>query len=494
MTASEENNKTGGNGYRNILKGTSVFGGVQVFLILINLIRGKFVALSLGPEGMGISSLFSSAFNTIVRGSSLGLNLALVKEVSQNSDDRTRFGNVLAVVYRLMWVTALGGAIFCALFSRWLSQLTFHTPDYAWQFVLLAVAVFFTLAGGVRFALMQGLRQVRRISLSSLVGALTGLVAGVPLYYFFGDKGIVPAIVVLSLTTFLFYYWNTRSLRTDVRFSWKEHRGMVRQFLALGFVLMASDMIGTIGTYVLNIFLERVGGVDSVGLFQSANSITSQYMGAVFAALSLEYFPRLSKVASDNARMCDVVNRQSLIVVLVMAPLAIAMILTAPLLIRLLLTDRFMPVLGLVRWMGLGIFLCAMQFPLGYISFAKNNKRVFFLLEGVLTNVLTIGGNMLSFYLWGLEGIGYSVVAVNLLSLGIYYVVNHRLYDYSFSGAVCREYLLGTLLCAAALLASLQGEDVGVYLTMGGLCLLSVAYSIWRLRSLMKSDENGNEG
>ena len=50
------------------------------------------------------------------------------------------------------------------------------------------------------------------------------------------------------------------------------------------------------------------------------------------------------------------------------------------------------------------------------------------------------------------------------------------------------------LLCAAALLASLRGEGVGVYLTMGGLCLLSVAYSIWRLRSLMKSDENGNEG
>ncbi|MFK1880757.1 hypothetical protein ACIXEK_02480 [Bacteroides fragilis] len=41
-------------GYRTILKGTAIFGGVQVFNIVINLIRGKLVALFLGPEGMGI--------------------------------------------------------------------------------------------------------------------------------------------------------------------------------------------------------------------------------------------------------------------------------------------------------------------------------------------------------------------------------------------------------------------------------------------------------
>ncbi len=72
------------NSYRSILKGTSVFGGVQVFQILINMVRGKFVALFLGPDGMGVSALLTSATGTVQQFGSLGLNLAIVKEVAAN--------------------------------------------------------------------------------------------------------------------------------------------------------------------------------------------------------------------------------------------------------------------------------------------------------------------------------------------------------------------------------------------------------------------------
>ncbi len=59
---------------------------MQVFLILINLVRGKFVAMFLGPEGMGISSLFNATSNTMVKASSFGLNLAIVKEVAAENE------------------------------------------------------------------------------------------------------------------------------------------------------------------------------------------------------------------------------------------------------------------------------------------------------------------------------------------------------------------------------------------------------------------------
>ncbi len=67
------------NSYKSIIKGTSIFGGVQILNILISLVRGKFVAMLLGPEGMGISALFTNSANSIQRLASLGLNLAIVK-------------------------------------------------------------------------------------------------------------------------------------------------------------------------------------------------------------------------------------------------------------------------------------------------------------------------------------------------------------------------------------------------------------------------------
>ena len=46
---------------RAILKGTALFGGTQAFTMLLNLVKGKCVAILLGAYGMGVSSLLSSA-------------------------------------------------------------------------------------------------------------------------------------------------------------------------------------------------------------------------------------------------------------------------------------------------------------------------------------------------------------------------------------------------------------------------------------------------
>ena len=42
------------NVYSHILKSTIVFGGMQGFNVLIGLLRNKFVALFIGPAGMGL--------------------------------------------------------------------------------------------------------------------------------------------------------------------------------------------------------------------------------------------------------------------------------------------------------------------------------------------------------------------------------------------------------------------------------------------------------
>ena len=46
--------------YRSIFKATSLFGGVQVYQILIQIIKSKFVAVLLGPAGVGIMGLYQS--------------------------------------------------------------------------------------------------------------------------------------------------------------------------------------------------------------------------------------------------------------------------------------------------------------------------------------------------------------------------------------------------------------------------------------------------
>lgn len=69
--------------YRSIFKATSLFGGVQVYQILIQIIKSKFVAVLLGPAGVGIMGLYQSGLQLIQQISSMGLAASAVRDVSE---------------------------------------------------------------------------------------------------------------------------------------------------------------------------------------------------------------------------------------------------------------------------------------------------------------------------------------------------------------------------------------------------------------------------
>ncbi len=481
--------KTSDNSYKSILKGTSIFGGVQIFQILINLVRTKYVALLLGTEGMGISALFTSSSNTIQRFSSLGLNLAIVREMAEKSNDEDSVSKVIRLSLKLLIATSLLGAIICICFAFPLSKLTFGDSSMGWQFMLLGIAVALGIASTGIMSMLQGLHQVKRLSKASIVGGLTGLLVGVPLYYWFGTKGIVPAMIALSLSMFLFYFI---SLRKTVeikpsQFSFEEQKPIVRRLIGMGVILMSNDIIVTAITYVINLVIRTLGSVDEVGLYQAANSATAQYSGLVFTAMAMDYFPRLTKASSDNRLMHGIVNRQTEIVSLIIAPAATLLILTAPLVIKILFTSQFTPILPLMRWMGLGIAIRAITFPMAYITFAKGNKRVFFILEGIVCNTLTLTLSCLGYYLFGLIGLGYALVADNALCLIIYYLVNHSLYGYTFTRASILS-MLGAIVITIACFTSAFIQDTTIsYALMATVCSASAILSVIYLRRRLKS-------
>lgn len=477
------------NSYRSILKGTSAFGGVQLFQILINLVRGKFVAVILGPDGWGVSSLLASAMASIQQFASLGLNLAIVNEVAASKDDPGRLSRALAVGKRLVMATSLTGALVCLLFSVPLSVFTFGSGDRALWFALLGIAVFFSIAGAGLMSVLQGLRCVRRLSLASLVGASSGLVFGVPLYWLFGIHGIVPAMILLALSNFTFYFISVRrELRGHprARFLWAEHRPLVRKLIGLGVVMMASSLIGTLVSYAISAWIRHAGSMTDVGLYQAANSATGQYVGLVFAAMSLDYLPRLSAASADRAKLSDVVNRQTEIVSLIIAPIVVAVMLSTPLIIRVLFTGEFLAVAELLRWMAFGVLFKGLMYPLGYISFAREDKRLFFWLEGVMSNMMTLALSV-GFYRWfGLVGLGMALVADCSICLLVYLCVTRRRYSVVYTGRTALSVVVSVVIAGAGFAASFLSATAVSCALMSTVLVISLLLSVLRLRRLLR--------
>ena len=484
--------------YRSVAKGTALMGGVQVFNILINVIKGKLVAMFLGPAGMGVVSLLTSSTNVVQQFSSLGLNLAIVKEIA-GAESTEKRNLIIAVVRKLLILTAILGSFLTVILSPWLSEWSFGDKSYTVHFVFLGVMVFFMTASNGEASILQGAHTIKRLAYSSLVGSSVGLLVGVPLYYFFGQDGIVPAMIALSLATFAFYRYHSGKEfgKISLRFSWKEQSPFVKSMIAFGFISMISTLLGTFANYGVNAFVRYHGALHDVGLFQAANSITNQYVGLVFAAMSVDYFPRLAAVSNDTAKVNNAVNLQAEIVLLVVAPIVMVMILVAPLLIRILLTEEFLVLGPVVRVMAVGIFLKAISFPMGYISFAKGDKKTFFWMEGVWGNLLTLTFNICFYYLWGLIGLGISMVGIYAVILGVYLVVTKRLYQYKIDKTVLFLVIFLGGMLALCYMASLISDGIISYALMSLVCVMAISYSVKELDkrigivSVLKAKING---
>lgn len=486
MPSAEDRNKIEDNSNRSILKGISIFGGVQIFQILINLVRGKFVAMILGPQGMGVSSLLYTSATTIQTFSSLGINFALVREIAAKKNDSS-LPTIYAVANKLIYFTAVLGALFCFSFSHYLSNLTFGSPKYTIYFMFLSIMVFFSIAGAGKLSILQGLHEVKRLSRSSIVGGLTGLFVGVPLYYLFGENGIVPAMIVLSISMFVFYNYSlTKACKIErIKISWKQHNTLIKNIIILGLILMGGTLVGNFVTYLINLFVRTYGSIDNVGLYQAANSITNQYVGIVFTSMSLDYFPRLTQNVDDNDFVRDIANRQIIILLYVITPLIIGLILTAPLLIQILLSEEFKSILELMRWMGFGILFRAFSFPLGYITFAKDNRKVYFWTEIILSNTINLLCSCIAYYYFNLIGLGITVVITGILSILIGLYVNHKLYGFSLEKETMKSSVIALSLCLSAFLLSFIDGTMS-YLSMTVLMLMSATVSYLRLKKMIK--------
>lgn len=477
------------NSYKSILKGTSIFGGVQVFNMLIAAVRLKFVAVILGPFGMGVAGLFNTASLTIQQFAGLGLNLAIVKEVGAAKEDKSVMSDLLAAIRPLIVLTALVGALFCMVVPGWLSDITFGDRDYTSGFSLLGVVVFFSVAGSGLMSVLQGLHEVKALSKASVIGSLVGLCVGVPLYWLWGTDGIVPAMAVLAFTTCLWYLLSLRRTLTSRCAIWRSemHLPILKRILVMGMILMSNDCIRNLCTYITNVFVRELGGMDDVGFYASCQTMTSQYSAIVFTAMAMDYLPRLSAVAGDNKAVSEVVNRQMVVVGLLIAPVVCAVIMFAPLVIRILQTESFLVAVPLLRWLALSVTLRALMYPLGYIVFAKDNRRLFFWMESVGANLLTLTLTCAGYALFGLAGLGYAAIVDCAICLCVYVGVNRRLYGYFMSRRVSMVAAMAIVSCVAMMAVSMT-MDGWIFYVFGGMLLIGVSVtSIKKLLTAVRS-------
>ena len=479
--------------YGHVLKFTGIFGGVQGLNVLVGLVRNKFVALLLGPDGMGLVSLFNTTVQLISQATHLGISVSAVRNISEYYDagDTEKVAHCVKVVRGWCLLTALLGMLVCVVAGPFLSNTTFSWGDHTLHFVLLAPAVGMIAITGGETAILKGQRKLGALALVQIVAALASLVIAIPIYYFFWQAGIVPVIVLMAFVTMCATLrFSLRIFPLQIRGArgiLGEGMGMIR----LGVAFTLAGIVGSGAEMFIRSFLNVAGSLDAVGLYNAGYMITITYAGLVFAAMESDYFPRLSAVNQDVEATNLMVNKQMEVSVLTIAPLLTSLIIFLPVLIPLLLSSQFLPIVAMTQVAALAMFFKAMTLPVAYITLARGLSVTYFVLESVYYVALVVL-IMVGYRHWGIWGTGLAITLAHLVEFLIINGYARWRYQYKQSSTVVKYFAVHLLIGLSAYILTMTVDEVAYWLLGALLIVVSLSFSLWVLNQKRKSSSTSN--
>lgn len=406
--------------FRKIFRATAISGLSSATTILANIMKGKVIAVFLGPSGIGLFGLLQSVLTTVSTISGMGINSSGIRQIAEVHAKNDAVG--LAAAYQVMWRAALLfgiiGAIILVMFRQSLAKLALGDVGHSGTLAWVGIAVVATTLAAVQSSLLNGLRKIEDLARINIVGAASSTLVALPAVYFCGEHGVTVTVVLTGVLMLAASTWYSRTVVLQrVSIVAKEQFQLSKKLLGLGFVFMASSLM-TVGTQlVVRSLIARNIDIAASGQFQAAWSISMLYLGFVLNAMGTEYYPRLSAVANDRETTNTMVNQQVEVVLLLACPIILLMLILSPQLVRLLYSGAFLETSEILRWQFVGDIFKVVSWTVAFILLAKGQGKAFFVAE-VLANLLYL---MMIFV--GIERWGVTVTGIAFLVMYVFYLL-----------------------------------------------------------------------
>ncbi|WP_044270101.1 oligosaccharide flippase family protein [Bacteroides timonensis] len=470
--------------YRQIIKATSIFGGVQVINILVGIARSKIIALLLGPSGYGLYSLLQSTIQMIAGFTNVGISSSSVRNISEAyaSENMEKITITVSVVNKLMLLLGGIGVIVTILLSRFISIFTFDSVDFEYAFIVLSITILFQQMMQAKMSVLQGMRKIKYLANSSVLGAILAFLISIPFYYFWKIDGIVPTLLLTSIITYLsvsYFYKKLKIeyVRLPLKVIWRNGKDMI----AMGFAMGLNSMLGLCISYFMRAFLNINGGIVEVGLFQAGWSVVSTYVGMIFTAMGTDYYPRLATVNKNDVKCCELMNQQGEISLLIITPIIILFLLFAPLAVVILYSSDFIAITTFMQLSMLGMIFKVGSWVMGYSFVAKGESKLYIYNE-LIANAYMLLLNICCYLSWGIDGLGVAFSLGYLVyMLQVYFIVKRR-YDFRLSRNAISIFLFSSLFVLASFAFIKYMAQPYSYVCTSIVMLFSFIYSILSLK------------
>ncbi|HWY74126.1 MAG TPA: O-antigen translocase [Verrucomicrobiae bacterium] len=428
--------------YGTILKSSAIIGGSTVVNMGLAVVRGKFMALLLGPGGVGFLGMYSNIVDLTRSFAGLGINSSGVRQIAEavGTGDNNRIARTVITLRRVAFYSGALGALLLLAFSKPIARYSFGDDKHTWDVAGLALAAFFLDVSAGQGALIQGMRRIADLARMNVLGAIYGTVFSVLIVYKYGAAGLVPSLICVAAMSILTSWWYARKVKVEkVPVTTNDLVDEASSLLKLGVVFMASALLPLAATYLVRSIILQKLDIDAAGYYAAAWALGGYYIGFILQAMGADFFPRLTAVANDHPECNRLVNEQTEVGILMACPGILAALAFAPPLMTLFYSHKFGPSTEIFRWICLGMLLRVLVWPMGFIIMAKGERKLFLWTE-LFSNIGFVAFAWVGLQLRGLQGVGIGFFALYVCHFTVIYFIVRHLSGFRWSAA---SYQLG---------------------------------------------------
>ena len=211
-----------------------------------------------------------------------------------------------------------------------------------------------------------------------IFSALLSAFTGVFFVIWLGESGVLWFVLIApAISVFVARHYTAFLPAPETAHDWGAINQQWLALLKLGLPLMAAGLLTLATQLFVRSTILRELGLDAAGYFQAAWTISMTYIGFVLGAMSSDYYPRLTAIMNDHAKVRKLVNEQAEMSLLLAGPILIAMITLAPWVIRSLYAESFAPASDVLRLQVLGDLLKVSSWPMGFILLGQGRGGLF---------------------------------------------------------------------------------------------------------------------
>lgn len=396
---------------------TSILSAISTIIkVIAGFVSIKIVAVYVGPSGLALMGQMQNFISMMSSVSSAGVNSGVVKYTAEHYEDEEAKQKIWSSALKISLVLIVPMAVAIIFLADFISLKLLNTTKYSSIFIIFAITVVFFVLNGLLTSILNGQKEIKKLTLLNIIGSLFGLAVTILLitqYELYGAliAGIVSQSIVFFVTLAFVLKSSWFKLSMFLGNMDKEYRNKLLKYSAMA--LVSATMIPLSHMYVRDYIGTNIGW-DEAGYWQAIWKISETYLMLITTTLSVYYLPKLSSIQDKGELRAELLYGYKIIMPIVVI-MALGIYIFRDLIIEVLFTKEFSPMAELFFYQLLGDVIKIAAWLLGYLMVAKAMTKLFIFSE--------------IFFVWSF--VGFVVLFVNmygLIGVTIAFMANYFFY------------------------------------------------------------------